>query len=44
MKITVRNIDYDLYVKLWNLRRKLKARSWTDMLRKICEEMLNGGI
>lgn len=36
--IHIRDIDEDLYELLWNLRKYYKAKSWHDLLKKICEE------
>jgi hypothetical protein len=33
----IRDVDEELYIALWNLRRHLKAKDWKDMLRKIVE-------
>lgn len=35
--IMIRDVDEELYIALWNLRRHLKAKDWKDMLRKIIE-------
>jgi hypothetical protein len=34
----IRGIDDETYKLLWNLRRYYKARSWADLIRKICME------
>jgi hypothetical protein len=42
-------VDDELYATLWNMRRAIKAGSWTKMLRliakgyeKLCEEAWEG--
>ena len=36
--IHVRDIDDELYELLWNLRKYYNARSWRELLEKICTE------
>jgi len=32
----IRNLDDDTYHLMWAMRKKLKAKSWADMMKKIC--------
>lgn len=32
----IRNLDDETYKLLWNLRKKLKASSWADLMKKVC--------
>ena len=34
----IRDLDDETYAILWNLRKYYKARSWSDLIRKICRE------
>ena len=36
--IFIRDVPEDLYELMWNLRKKYRARSWVDLLRKLTEE------
>jgi hypothetical protein len=36
--LIIRNIPEELYASLWNMRRKMNAGSWREMLEKIVEE------
>ena len=36
--ILIRNLDHETYIILWNMRRRYKARSWADLLKKIAKE------
>jgi hypothetical protein len=36
--LIIRNIPEELYASLWNMRRKMNAESWREMLEKIVEE------
>ena len=33
----IRKLDDETYRLMWSLRKKLKARSWADLMKKICE-------
>ena len=32
----IRNLDDNTYCLMWAMRKKLKAKSWADMMKKIC--------
>lgn len=33
----IRNLDDETYRLMWSLRRKLKAKSWADLMQKVCQ-------
>jgi len=36
--IIARNVKHDVYVTLWNLRRKYRAKSWARFFELLTEE------
>ena len=36
--IHIRKLDGETYKLMWSMRKKLKASSWADMMKKICDE------
>ena len=33
----IRKLDDDTYKLMWAMRKKLKAKSWADFMKKVCE-------
>ncbi len=37
--IHIRGLDDESYKLLWNMRKRYKARSWADLIKKLTEQM-----
>jgi hypothetical protein len=35
--MTVKGVREDLYLRLWNLRKKLKVKTWAELLDRLTE-------
>lgn len=36
--IHIRKLEHEIYMLMWNMKKDMKAHSWADMMRKICEK------
>lgn len=37
--IHIRDLDHDTYEKMWNLRKRFKARSWSKLLQIVINKV-----